>query len=475
MTSYMTTGSLRARVRTTATLGALVALGAGAMPMVSCSPGDYLEIQDPDIIYPEQIQSAAGANAMRIGALAGLNAATSGGESLFLLGGLFADEWINGDSFIARQEIDQRAITIENSFLTTANRNLHRARLAAEQALDLMTEWAPEAPAWQFAEMHLVQAYVINLMAEHYCDGIVISTIINGLPDFGSPMTVEAALERALAHADDGLALTFGTTANDNRVRHALRVTRGRILLNLDRVTDAAAAVAGVPTSFRYFMGHSQTSNSNTIWLLNNNARRYSVGNSEGTNGMNFATAADRRVPVCHGGDATCRANGVTRSVRDDLSSPYHVQLIWKLREDSVAIVDGIEARMIEAEAQLAAGDADAALALLNVARATVTGLAPLTDAGTPEARINQLFRERAFWFFSRGHRVGDLRRLIRQYGRTEDAVFPTGAWHKGGTYGNDVTVPIPQAELNNPNVQQSCMNRDASLAVRRSASLCRD
>ncbi|MDQ4080853.1 MAG: hypothetical protein M3125_08860, partial [Gemmatimonadota bacterium] len=377
----MTAHSLRRRLRRAAMLGSLAALGGAGLPLVSCSPSDFLEIQDPDIIYPDQVQSAAGANAMRIGALARLNVATSGGESLFLLGGLFADEWINGDSFIARQEIDQRVITIENSFLTTASRALHRTRLTAEQALDLMAEWTPEAPAWQFAEMHLVQAYVINLMAEHYCDGLVFSTVVAGEEQYGAPVTVEAALQRALAHVDSGLAMTFGTTANDNRVRYGLQVTRGRILLNLERVAEAATAVGGVPTSFRYYMTHSQTTNSNNIWLFNNNARRYSVGNSEGANGMNFATASDPRVPVCHGGDATCRANGVTRNVRDDLSGPYYVQLLWRVREDSVAIIDGIEARMIEAEAQLAAGDPDSALALLNVARATVSALPPLTDA----------------------------------------------------------------------------------------------
>ena len=462
MNPYMMARSRRASLRRIAGHATLVALGAGALPMMSCSPSDFLDIRDPDIILPGDVQSPAGANATRIGALARLNEATSGGESLFLLGGLFTDEWINGDSFIARQEIDQRAVTIENTFLTTANRALHRARLTAEQALDLMAEWTPEAPAWQFAEMHLVQAYVINLMGEHYCNGIVLSTIVDGEPEFGSPMTVVAALERALGHADDGLALEFGTDTASLRVRNALRVTRGRILLNLDRVSDAAAAVAGVPTSFRYLMGHAQTANSNNIWLFNNDARRYSVGNSEGTNGMNFATAGDPRLRVCHGGDATCRANGVTRNVRDDLSAPYYVQLIWPRREDPVAIIDGIEARMIEAEGQLDAANPDSALALLNVARATVTGLTPLTQPATDEARIDQLFRERAFWFFSRGHRVGDLRRLIKYYGRAEDDVFPTGAWHKGGNYGNDVNVPIPQAELNNPNVEQSCLNRNA-------------
>jgi hypothetical protein len=43
---------------------------------------------------------------------------------------------------------------------------------------------------------------------------------------------------------------------------------------------------------------------------------------------------------------------------------------------------------MIEAEAQLKAGQAAAALATLNAARTTVTGLTPLADAGTDPARV---------------------------------------------------------------------------------------
>ena len=120
---------------------------------------------------------------------------------------------------------------------------------------------------------------------------------------------------------------------------------------------------------------------------------------------------------------------------------------------------------MIEAEAQLRAGQPTAALATLNAARTTVTGLAPLTDPGTETGRVDQLFRERGFWMYSTGHRTGDLRRLIRQYNRTASSVFPIGQWHKGGNYGADVTVPIPQAEQNNPNIgvgNPACIDRNA-------------
>lgn len=438
--------------------------GAVAISPSGCKTDTFLSIEDPDIINPSNVQSAAGANAVRLGALARLNSASSGGESFLLLGGLFTDEWLNGDSFIGRQEVDQRVITIQNSFVTDATRALHRARLSAQQAIDLLDEFAPSAPGWHSAEMYFVQAWIENLAAENFCNGLVFSTVVEGVEVYGSPMMITEAFERALAHADSGLTLVTGTTNDDNRVRNALKVVRGRILLNLNRPADAATSVNGVPTNFTYNMLHSQTTNSNQIWNLNNLAWRYSVGNSEGTNGINFVTAADPRLPVCEGGDAVCRANGVTRTTRDDLTRPLNVQLVWPLRESPVALTSGIEARLIEAEAALRAQNAAGALTILNAARTTVTGLVPLVDAGTTDARVNQLFRERAIWLFGRGYRLGDMRRLIRQYNRTAASVFPVGAWHKGGNYGVDVNFPVPQAEQNNPNLPagQTCIDRNA-------------
>jgi starch-binding outer membrane protein, SusD/RagB family len=468
MISYIAARSGRSRIRIAATAASV------ALALASCNVTETLEVRDPDIIIPGDVQSAAGASAMRLGALARLNAATSGGtfngtsfvtEGFLLLSGLFADEWNNGDSFIARQEIDQRTITMQNNFLTDANRGLHRARLSAEQAIDLMAEFIPTAPAAQVAEMHFVQAYVVNLMAENYCSGLVFSRLVDGVEEYGTQITTTAAFEKALGHANDGLALITGTTAADLRVKYALQVTRGRILTNLNRQAEAATAVAGVPSSFKYEMLHSQTVTRNQVYELNNLNRRYSVSTGEGTNGLNFATAGDPRVPVCTGGDAVCRAAGVTQNRRDDLSaSPFLVQLVWPTAETSLTLVGGIEARMIEAEAQLKAGNSSGALTTLNAARTTVSGLLPLPDAGSDVARVGQLFRERAFWLFGRGHRVGDLRRLIRQYGRAATTVFPTGAWHKGGNYGSDVTIPIPQAEENNPNVPagKTCLDRNA-------------
>jgi hypothetical protein len=52
---------------------------------------------------------------------------------------------------------------------------------------------------------------------------------------------------------------------------------------------------------------------------------------------------------------------------------------------------------------------------------------------------------------FSTGHRLGDLRRLVRQYGRTVNGTFPGGAYVKGGNYSTAVNLPVPVQEQNNP------------------------
>ncbi len=442
-------------VRALAPLAVAVALSA-------CTATEVLEVTDPDIINPSDVTSAAGADAVRLGALARFNAATSGAESLIQLGGLFSDEWNNGDSFIARQEIDQRVVTPENGFVASADRIWHRARISSQQALDLLREFAPAAPRWQLAEMYLVQAYLENLAADHFCSGIIFSEIVNGAEVYGTPTPTVDVYARALAHADSGLALITGTSVNDLRVRYALQVVKGRVLLNRNNPAAAATAVAGVPNSFQYLQFHAITATDNSYWILGNINGRYSVSTGEGINGLNFATANDPRLPICQGNDVICRTIGAVRPNRDDLSTPFFVQRIWPARESSVAILFGAEARLIEAEAQLRGNQPAVALATLNTLRATVPGLTPLADAGTDAARVDQLFRERAFTLFARGTRTGDMRRLIRQYSRTAANVFPTGTWHKGGNYGTDVNFPIPFVERNNPNAGAGiCLDRN--------------
>src|SRR5262249_19704030 len=146
----------------------------------------------------------------------------------------------NGDSFIARQEVDQRVITVANTFLTDVDRMLQRARLSAEQATQLLKQFNPSGPAADVAEMYFVQADVENTIGGHYCNGLSFSGGGNGLEQYGPPIPGAAAFARALAHADSGRALIPGATASDVKVKTALSIVKARILTNLNRQSEAA-------------------------------------------------------------------------------------------------------------------------------------------------------------------------------------------------------------------------------------------
>ena len=120
-----------------------------------------------------------------------------------------------------------------------------------------------------------------------------------------------------------------------------------------------------------------------------------------------------------------------------------------------------MEARLIEAEAALRAGNTVTFLTKINDARATRTDLAALTLPVGQTAQENLLFSERAFWFWGTSHRLGDLRRLIRQYGRARESVFPTGPYFAGGTYGTDIALLPAQTEKNNKDWVNGCTNQN--------------
>jgi hypothetical protein len=187
------------------------------------------------------------------------------------------------------------------------------------------------------------------------------------------------------------------------------------------------------------------------------NNGEFGVFDQEGTNGLDFVSAADIRVQ----GDSGLGADANTQSWFPSKYSGF---------DASITTADYTEAQLIIAESELQAGAFGPMTDRLNALRAPFDpDLPPLTPPGDLTSATDLLFRERAFWLFATGHRLGDLRRLIRQpYGRDPETVFPTGTYYKDGrTYGNDVNLPIPLRETNNPNVPKDpslagCLDRNA-------------
>jgi hypothetical protein len=225
----------------------------------------------------------------------------------------------------------------------------------------------------------------------------------------------------------------------------------GRALLNAGKYAEAAAAVAAVPTNFVYLIEHSENTFQNPVWNLSNDNRRFTVLGNEGLNGLDFRTANDPRVQVIRQG---------TRVGFDNFTPLYEQQKYPNFDAD-VPLATGIEARLIEAEVQFQAGDTASMLVTLNTLR-SAAGMSNLTGPSSLAQARDMVFRERAFWLFSTGHRLGDMRRLTRStlYGLAIPSVYPEGVYPKGDFYGTDVNLPIPVEEQNNPNFD-GCIDRN--------------
>jgi starch-binding outer membrane protein, SusD/RagB family len=448
-------------------LRALSLIGLAALvPLHGCNSG-ILDVTNPDII--PIVNSASGALALKNGVVLRLEQVTAGiggngPDNLFIYGGLLADEYRSGDTFVQRNDMDQRRWDPTNTFLAGPFRDLNRVRVGATSAISALRQYSP-TPASNIGLMFAFIAFADNLAGEYYCNGIPLSEISGTTVVYGDPLPYDSLFGLALANADSALANLPGV--DSARVRQLAAIVKGRALLNRGQFAAAAAAVAQVATTFHYDVTYSSSAGQNEIWNLNTSIKRYTVADTEANVGLPFVSANDPRVPRATGGGVFDSAFPIV-SNREGIWGQY----------SSVPIAGGIEARLIEAEAALQAGAVTTWLNDLNVLR-TNTALYPtpqtgitrgpnlgnLADPGTFDGRVNAMFYERAFWLFSTGHRLGDMRRLIRPtaqggYARAVNTVYPNGIFVKGGLYGDATMLPIPFDELNNPKFAQ-CTDRN--------------
>jgi hypothetical protein len=433
------------------------ALLCGALALATaCDPNTALDVQDIDVVSPGQLNDKSALPTLRNGVLSTFQLAFSGGADLangghegqVTMSGLLGDEFLNAESFPDRISVDQRDIIPSNLSLVALFLDLSRARATADFASSQYNRL--DAGALGQSEVLSLAAYAYILFAENYCSGVPFSRLNDaGGIEYGDPQTRDQILTTAIAKLDS--AITIATAKQDADLLNLARVGRARALLDLGRFADAATAATAVPTSFEYLVRSSANSlrQNNGIWNYTANTFAFSVPDREGINGLPYLSADDPRLDVVATGQRGF-----------DRATPFNLQLKYPDLQSNVVLASGIEARLIQAEAQLRAGTPGPAFSTLNSIRATA-GLAPLTDPGTDLARTNLLFRERAFWMWGTAHRLGDMRRLVRQYSRAQNTVFPTGEYHKGGNYGTDVNFPVSSDERNNPKFS-GCIDRSA-------------
>ena len=431
--------------------------------LVACNIDTLLDVPDPDVATPASVATKAALPAVLAGAVGDFMVAYNGtGDGQISMSGLFTDELIWAETFPTRYEVDVRSIQNTNTTMEGVFRNLHRARISANRAASGYAS-LDATNVVPYAEALALEGFTYIYFGENYCNGVPFSRLDeNGAPVYGNSITNDEMFAQAVVLFDSALTLLGATT---NNVRYLAQVGKGRALLNRGQYAAAATAVTGVPTSFAYNILHSSNTGrqNNGLWSLVQEGRRFSVGELEGGNGLPYRSEGDTAGAIDDPRVRNARLTG-TQANGFDGATPLYSQLKYPLRDSPVPVATGAEARLIEAEASLQAGTflvpVTGGLAIINTLRATA-GLAALAPPATTAGQEDLLFKERAYWMWLTSHRLGDMRRLVRQYGRTATSVFPTGPYFKGGVFGSDVNFPIPFDEQNNPSSQQ-CLDRNA-------------
>jgi hypothetical protein len=466
-----------------------LALLSTALAVVGCH---LLDISNPDVVPIDLLGGATALSTVRAGAIgdftlaySGSGAGGSGGtiEGQIMASGLLADEWINTETFPDRIQVDARQTDPTSGTMANVFTDLSRARVAAENAVAQFRKFADTTKDAGLSEMLSLAGFAYVMFAENYCSGVPFS---NAQPDgtiqYGTPLTTPQMLDTAIDRFNQALA---AASILDTSIASATRISRlslarvgkARALLDAGRPADADTVASGarVATTFMYLVQHdlNSTRQQNGVYNGDKKFKRYGVADREGGNGLAWISAADPRTPVFR--------SPSTNKGFDNATAQFD-QYRYIDEKASVTVATGAEARLINAEAALQRGDTVGFLGFLNGLRTapptyflvgdlslqtqTIAPMASLTAPASSRAAITMLFGERARWLWLTAHRLNDLRRLVRAvgvrggYGQPVDSVFPTGAYFKNGlTYGNDVNLPVPVTEQNNPKFKQ-CLDR---------------
>lgn len=428
----------------------LLAIGLTSVFISGCAIDRLLTTSEPpegSAIDPSAIRTREGA--VRVHAAA-IHSLTKAFAEVAYNTAVFTDELSSGSpqTMAVDSRISAGSQIMDGHVNRMAYNNLHAARINAAQAATVFQRYGSKNDSVLIGESFAIQAQTIVYLAEMYCSGIPLTNVPydGGLEYTAGKSTVEL-FETAVELYDSAI-----TYARDSiRISSMAKIGKGRALIGLGKYSEAKDAVLDVDISYRYSLHYTNANGGVNFWSTfggNQYQNWIEVVNKEGGNGLDWISAMpsdqDPRVPV-------------------SATPPYKQQKLTGF-VFSIGIAKGIEARMIEAEAlmntpNLPAGDW---IAPINAARTTV-GLSDLSDPVSPEARINLLFKERAFWFYFEGHRLADFRRLVRQYNRPATSVYANGAYPKGTAlypaYDPNYVFSPPKDEMDRNHTYDGCIH----------------
>ena len=234
-------------------------------------------------------------------------------------------------------------------------------------------------------------------------------------------------------------AIDAATTAGDGQILNLALVGRARAKLGLGDKAGAGADAALVPQGFSVVATRSSAKARRENFVYT-----YMYRELDGTvdvpfRNVTFAGVPDSRVTVIDAG-----------ILGADAATPIFQPAKYPSIDTPIPVARWEEARLILAEADVAAGNVSGAVDIINTLHANAD--IPAFGGGTVDEVQTQIIEERSRELFLEGQRLGDMIRYGLPLFPAAGTPFPGG-----GEFGTQVCFPLPNVErLNNPNIPDS-------------------
>jgi len=402
--------------------------------LAACDLNDALDVEAASRIPAESLEQPANATLLVNSAIGDFECAYG---AYVLAGGLIGEELVDGTQTADRYPYDRRSTQPnDRRYAVNSCENLgvytpmQTARVSAENVISLLTKWTDaEVPNRQqfIATVSAHAGYSLLMLGEGFCEAVISNFDDAQNPVFGGIIGRDSVLKLAEARFTDALGST------DASIKNMALLGRAKVRQDLRRLAEARADAIQVPATFERNVTASATParRQNKVWVDGSSTSRGSLV------GEPYRSMTDPRVKFVR----TTQPPTVT-------GIPVVYQAKYADAASPIPFATGDEAQFIVAEADLAAGNLTSAVNIINTFRARA-GFGTFT--GTTAAEIKaELIEQRRREFFLEGQHLGDLIR----YGITPQPAAGT-AYHGSGVYGNQLCLPLPDAErINNPNAR---------------------
>jgi starch-binding outer membrane protein, SusD/RagB family len=408
-----------------------LAIAAFTGTLVACDLGDALDVDAPSRIPAGTLETPANATLLVNSAIGDFECAYG---AYVVAGGLIGEESVDGLQTADRYPYDRRSTQpSDRRYAVSACEAvgvytpMQTARVSAENVIRLLNTWTDaEVPnrAQLIATASAHAGYALLMLGEGFCSVVISNFDENQNPVLGGTITRDSVFKLAEARFTDALG------SADVSIKNMALLGRAKARQDLGRLADARADAIQVPATYERNITASATParRQNKVWADGNaNARGSLVGEP-------YRSMTDPRVKYVR--TAATTVTGI----------PVVYQTKYPESSSPLPFATGDEAQFIVAEADLAAGNLTSALAIINTFRVRA-GFAPFASTSATAIKA-ELVEQRRREFFLEGQHLGDL---IRYQISPQPAAGAT--YHGSGVYGNQLCLPLPDAEkTNNPN-----------------------